>query len=77
MINGERSRMQGSESELALAACARVRGIIRSLEKQLFLENLRAVEGLAYFCAHHQLSIFVICCSVPQPNEKPMGLSPT
>ncbi len=36
MINGERSCMQGSESKLALAACARVRGTIRSLEKTAF-----------------------------------------
>jgi hypothetical protein len=77
MINGERSCMQGSKSKLALAACARVRGTIRSLEKQLFLENLRAVEGLTYFCAYRQLIFFVISCSVPQPNEQPMGLSPT
>jgi hypothetical protein len=77
MIDGERSRMQGSKSKLAFAACARVRGTIRSLEKQLIPENPRAVEGLTYFCAHCQLSIIVISCPVPQPNEQSMGLSPT
>jgi hypothetical protein len=36
MVDVERNRMQGSKSELALAACARVRGTIRSLEKTAF-----------------------------------------
>ncbi len=36
MIDGERSHMQGSGSKLALAACAHVRGTIRSLEKTAF-----------------------------------------
>ncbi len=36
MIDGERSCMQGSESKLALATCACVRGTISSLEKTAF-----------------------------------------
>jgi hypothetical protein len=41
MIDGERSRMQGSKSKLALAACVLVRGTIGMLSRKnsLFLRT--------------------------------------
>jgi hypothetical protein len=54
MIDGERSCMQGSESKLLLAACARVHGTIRSLETLA----AHGLEELFSSCA--VVSIFVL-----------------